>query len=304
MGMWSLNVSCSDEYGEAYDLFFAYYNSLECNDDLREKAYQIAEKIYNESLDDDYVRASTAFALLKSLHKIGFPYRLNPQEKEKLIQNDQAGLSSLDLPSSDLGKRRKIVSRFLEKLDGPIAKIIYPKKPKLDFQKGDVFVKETIKGDYLYAICLEANYAEKELLWALLLEPSELKDAKMLLNKHPVIVGWYDGICKKYPKMFKYPDEINQIREIKPSFRLSITKNNLNCAKNICIAFDPKRLYCSWWGSELIYLYKKFSIYKYEFRVNNDGSIVHKPLPEALPKDIYPPRAKSPDYICLSDYLS
>ncbi len=84
MGMWSLNMSCSDEYGEAYDLFFAYYNSLESNDDLREKAYQIAEKIYNESLDDDYVRASTAFALLKSLHKIGFPYKLNPQEKKNL----------------------------------------------------------------------------------------------------------------------------------------------------------------------------------------------------------------------------
>lgn len=303
MGMWSLNISSSDEYKDAYDSFFAYYNSLECNDDLSKKAYQIAEKIYKDSLDDNYVKASTAFALLKALHKIGFPYVLNPQEKEKLIQYDQSGLSSLGLLSKDLLKRRKIAYQFLKKLDEPTKQIIYPKKPKLDFQKGDVIVRKTIKGDYLYAVCLEANYAKKQLLWALMLEASELKDIKILLTKKPVVVGWYDGICKKYAKMFKYPDEIQKIRYIKPSFKLSVTKNNLNCSKNIYIAFDAKRFYCSWWESELIYVYKEFSIYKYEYRIADDGSILYKAFPKVLPNDVYLPRGKSQDYIYLVDYI-
>lgn len=34
MGMWSLNISSSDEYKEAYNSFFAYYNSLESDVDL------------------------------------------------------------------------------------------------------------------------------------------------------------------------------------------------------------------------------------------------------------------------------
>lgn len=303
MGMWSLNIPSSDEYKDAYDSFFAYYNSLECNDDLGKKAYQIAKKIYSDSLDDNYVKASTAFALLKALHKIGFPYALNPQEKEKLLQNDQAGLISLGLSSKDLLKRGKIAYRFLNNLNKPPKQIIYPKKPKLDFQKGDVIVRKTIKGDYLYAVCLEADFAKKELLWALMLESSELEDGKTLLNKKPVVVGWYDGVCKKYTKMFEYPDEIQKIRGIKPSFKLSVTKNNLNCAKNIYIAFDPKRFYCSWWESELIYLYQKFPIFEYEFKITDDGSILCNAFTKTLLNDIYLPRAKKQDYIYLADYI-
>ena len=255
-------------------------------------------------MDDEYVRTCTAFALLKSLHRIGFPYKLNPQEKDKLIQNDQAGMASLALSSSDLYKRKKITHQFLERLDEPPKKIIYPKKPKLDFQKGDVIVRKTFKGDYLYAVCLEANYAKKQLLWALLLEPSELEDTKILLDKKPVVVGWYDGVCKEYSKILNSPDKIQKIRDIKPSLKLSITKDNLNCAKNIYIAFDPKRFYCSWWESELIYLYKEFPIYKFEFRIADDGSILYKAFPKILPNDVYLPFAKSQDYIRLSDYLS
>ena len=96
-------------------------------------------------------------------------------------------------------------------MDKQPKQIIYPKKPKLDFEKGDVIVRKTVKGDYLYAVCLEANFAKKQLLWALMLESSEIKDIKILLTKKPVVVGWYDGICKKYAKMFKYPDEIQKI---------------------------------------------------------------------------------------------
>lgn len=65
--MWSLSIPSSDEYKEACDSFFAYYNSLEGHDDLGTKAHKIAEKIYKGSLDDGYVRATTAFSLLKSL---------------------------------------------------------------------------------------------------------------------------------------------------------------------------------------------------------------------------------------------
>lgn len=97
--------------------------------------------------------------------------------------------------------------------------------------------------------------------------------------------------------------KFKKIRYIKPSFKLSVTKNNLNCAKNIHIAFDPKRFYCSWWESELIYLYKKFSIYKYEFRITDDGSILYKAFPKVLPSDVYLPFAKSQDYIYLVDYI-
>lgn len=304
MGMWSLSIPSSDEYKEACESFFAYYNSLEGNDDLGTKAHKIAEKIYKGSLDDGYVRATTAFALLKSLHKIGFPYRLNPQEKDKLIQNDQAGLSSLGLSPSDLCKRKKIAYRFLKGLDEPPKRIIYPKKPKLDFQKGDVIVRRTLKGDHLYAVCLEADYAKKQLLWALMLESSELKDARALLNKKPVVVGWYDGTCRRYSKLFGSPDEIQKMRDIKASFKLSVTKDHLNCAKNIYIAFDPKRFYRSWWESELVYLYKEFPIYEYEFRIANDGSILYKAYPKALPSDVYLPFAKSPDYVCLADYIN
>lgn len=303
MGMWSLNISSSDEYIEAYNLFFAYYNSLKSDDDLGKKAYKIAKRIYEDSLDDGYVRASTAFALLKALHKIGFPYKLNPYEKNKLIENDQAGLAGLALSSSDLYKRKRLAYRFLKELDEPPKQIIYPKKPKLDFQKGDVILRKTFKGDYLYAVCLEANYAQKQLLWALVLVPSELKDTETLLNKKPVVVGWYDGVCKKYSKELKLSDTTQKMQNIKPSFKLSITKNNLNCAKNIYIAFDPKRFYCSWWESELIYLYKKFSIYKYEFRITDDGSILYKLYPNVMPNDVYLPFVESPDYIFLADYV-
>lgn len=304
MGMWSLNISSSDEYKEAYNSFFAYYNSLESDDDLGKKARKIAKKIYEGSFDDGYVRASTAFALLKSLHKIGFPYKLTPQEKDKLIENDQAGLSSLGLSPSDLCKRRKIAYRFLKGLDEPPKQIVYPKKPKLDFQKGDVIVGKTFEGDYLYAVCLESNYARKELLWALMLEPSELKEVETLLNERPAVVGWYDGLCKKYSKEFKLTDTTRKARNIKPSFKLPVAKDNLNCAKNIYIAFDPKRFYCSWWESKLIYLYKKLSIYEYEFRIADDGSIFYKAYPKVLPSDVYLPSAKSPDYVCLGDYIN
>ena len=112
-----MNISSSDEYKEAYDLYFGCYNSLESNEDLGKKAYEIAERIYEDSLDDCYVKASTAFALLKSLHKIGFPYKLNLEERDKLIEKDQAGLATLGLSSSDLNKRKKIFHSFFKELD-------------------------------------------------------------------------------------------------------------------------------------------------------------------------------------------
>lgn len=41
MGMWSLSISSSDEYRDACDSFFAYYNSLENSDDLKKKPIRL-----------------------------------------------------------------------------------------------------------------------------------------------------------------------------------------------------------------------------------------------------------------------
>jgi hypothetical protein len=146
----------SDEYYNAYEAFFDSYNMLESTDHLKEKAYGIAKGLYDGAVDGKYAKAATAFAMLKALRKIGFPYKLT--QKDNLIKTDIDGLVELEMPPKDVPKRKKITTEFLDKSDVPPKRIVYPKKSKLDFEKGDVLARKTKKGDYLCAACLAGGF--------------------------------------------------------------------------------------------------------------------------------------------------
>lgn len=112
----------------------------------------------------------------------------------------------------------------------------------------------------------------------------------------PVVVGWGDAYYKKFSQKGA------PVRAIKPSFKLSITKNNLKGAKNIFLPDAGNYgnwAYSAWWDTELAYDYKKISIYDYEFRINEDGSVTY----EKKYGSFYLPYATSPNHTYLRQYI-
>lgn len=271
MGTSSLKINGSDEFQEAYNNFKNKYNSLDKNSDLLKESQNIAKEIYSNALKDKYVKSETALGLLKALNDFGLEYHF---DKDKLIEQNLQGWIELGLKGKDIDKRKKYLIEFLEKINLNKKKLKLPKKPKLDFKKGDVVSCQDMDGKFVIGFVLEERYDTNRLLYALF-NDSQIRNIEYYFDKEPIIVGWVDGEeIKVTDSLYKYAIK-NFNRPLKmysDKFKLighiEIKKNNYNCAKGIYIQYN-------YFYKNILSTLKEFSPYKnYDVCRKDDGEIV------------------------------
>ena len=148
----SLKINGSDEFQEAYNNFKNKYNSLDKKSDFLKESQNIAKEIYSNALEDKYVKSETALGLLKVLNDFGLECHF---DKDKLIEQNLQGWIELGLKGKDIDKRKKYLIEFLDKINSNKKKLRLPKKPKLDFKKGDVISCQDMDGKFVIGFVLD-----------------------------------------------------------------------------------------------------------------------------------------------------